>query len=471
MNEGRILAAMTTEARSAWALPWGVGRPRRDSTTAAFWEPLLVAVIALVWLTTLVIDFRVALTLLMVIGFGAAAIGLRYPRLGLLGIGMLCTLNEMAGPLLLTGGLWRWNTVNYWLLVVALLFLPHLLRWGQPQSRVLLVFILLLGSEILLSTDPGNGVQQVLGVVSMFGLVIYFGRAALDLNAWYWLGVVSGVSAAGGCAAFLLQQGRLPWVNPNAWSYVPITAMLAICLAFVIHEGAPRRQFGLALLAMINSVWVFLSGSRGSLLVTAVCVAFFLTLTRLSRSVLLAMVAALVSIVILSQFTPLQDRAATRLHLLIDPSRSLSERTSGRFDLALGGWYIFEDHPFGVGTGGFSANWADLGPREGLSPHFQVQHQHHAAHAAWAKVLVENGFPGILLLAAYVCSFTVSGWRTRDARLLRLGLLVSAVLAVSWVSSEFQNKAVWLLAAGASVLLERNSIGGLSRRANSIARG
>ena len=79
-----------------------------------------------------------------------------------------------------------------------------------------------------------------------------------------------------------------------------------------------------------------------------------------------------------------------------------------------------------------------------------------AAHSGWIKVLAENGVPGILLLGAYVLSFTVSGWRARNPELLRLGLMVSAVLTVAWLSTEFQNKALWLLAAGATVLLEHN---------------
>src|SRR6266566_4119982 len=155
---------MTTSMGSPVTMHRGGARIRGGFTATVSSEQLLVAVIALVWLTTLFVDFRVALTLLMATGFSVAAIGLRYPRFGLLGIGMLCTLNEIAAPLLLSGGLWRWNTLNYWLLIVSVLFWPSLLRLDHLQSRILLPFILLLGLELLLSPDPSGGLQHVFGI-------------------------------------------------------------------------------------------------------------------------------------------------------------------------------------------------------------------------------------------------------------------------------------------------------------------
>lgn len=448
---------MTTAVRSSVAWHRRAEDVREASSGAGRWGLLLVAVIALLWSSTVVVDFQVVLTVLMTMGFGAAVVGLRYPWLGLLGAGILCTLNEMAAPLLLSGGLWRWNTVNYWLLLVTLLFLPSTLRLDQVQSRLLAAFIALLGLEILLSPDPWDGIQQVFGVVAAFGLLVYGRRAGRDPQTWHWLGVVSGVLAAGGSAAFLLHQGALPYVNPNVWSYLPLTALLVTCLAFVATEQRPHRRWVLVLLAVINAVWVFLSGSRGSLAIAALGVGFLFTVMKLHRMVLFAIAAALVSTVIVSQFTPLQDRALARLRLLVDANESLSVRTSGRADLALAGWYLFTDHPFGVGTGGFRTSRAELGAREGLAP--VPLGERTAAHSGWVKVLVENGIPGILLLAAYVGSFAVSGWRAGGRSFVMLGLLVSAVLAVAWVATELQNKALWLLAAGATVLLARTPRG------------
>ncbi len=226
---------MTTTTRSGFAIPQPARRLTGESPTIAFPERLLVVVIGLVWLTTVAVDFRVALSLLMAIGFGLAVIGLGHPRLGLLGIGMLCALNEIAAPFLLTGGWWRYNALNYWLIFVAFLFLPHILSLSRWQSRFLIALMLLLAVEILLSPDWPTGMQQVAGFSAVFGLLVYFRRVVRDAKAWYGLGVVSGVLAAGGSAAFVLQRqlGTLPYVNPNVWSDLPLTAMVGIGLAFV----------------------------------------------------------------------------------------------------------------------------------------------------------------------------------------------------------------------------------------------
>jgi hypothetical protein len=460
---------MTALIGSAFPMRHATGSLPRDSTTTAVWERYLIAVIALVWLTTVVADFRVAAVVLMTIGLVAAVMGLGYPRLGLLGVGMLCTLNDAVRPFLLMGGWWRHNTLSYWLLFVTVLFSPHLLRGAQWQTRLLVAFVLLLGLEILLSPDPPTGIQDVFVIVALFGLMIYFRRAVPDLEAWYWLGVISGVLAAAGSPAFLLQQATLPYINPNVWSLMPLGAMLAICLAFVVTEQASHRQFVLVILAWINGLWVFLSGSRGNLLIAAVCLIFLLTGMRLRRLLVFGVVAALVSVVVASQFSTLQDSAAARLHLLTDRSQSLTVRTSGRYELALGAWYMFRDHPLGVGTGGFPDAWSQLDPREGMTGWHRYQAI--SAHSGWMKVLAENGFPGILLLGAYVLSFAVSGWRTRAPVLRRLGLLVTAVLAVAWVSTELESKGLWLLAAGATVFLHRHAIGGASRQVRSIDDG
>jgi O-antigen ligase/polysaccharide polymerase Wzy-like membrane protein len=447
--------------RPAYAIPRGVGgigRIRSGAAPPTFWERLLVGVILLSWLLTVVLGFRTALTLLWTIGLGAAVVGVRFPRLGLLGVGILCSLHGFAAPLLLRGGLWRWNTVNYLLLLVALLFWPYLLRVGRSQNRVLLAFILLLGSEILLSADVENGIQHVFSVVPVFGLLIYFRRGARDPDDWHWFALVTGILAAVGTGVFLLQQARLPVINRNAWSYVPLTALFALSLAFVTAGDLRRRGLALTLLATVNALWVFLSGSRGAILTAAVCLLFMLSQMRLRRALLFGCVGTLVSLVVLSQFTTLREKAVGRLGLLADPAESLTRRTSGRFDLVAGAWQMFKDHPFGVGTGGFSASWEEYvsDPRdEGGSASFRREHPIIAAHSAWGKVLAENGLPGILLLCAYVFSFTLSGWRTRSPDLLRLGVTVTAALAAAWVSTEFWNPGLWLLAAGATVVLDR----------------
>ncbi|HEX7571702.1 MAG TPA: hypothetical protein VF514_01310, partial [Bacteroidota bacterium] len=143
----------------------------------------------------------------------------------------------------------------------------------------------------------------------------------------------------------------------------------------------------------------------------------------------------------------------------LDSEQSMVGRTSGRSDLAYGGLLIFLDHPFGVGTGGFTVAWAKMGFRQSLSGYGYGANRE--AHAGWIKVLAENGFLGFFVLAAFAVSFAVMGWRKRRAGLFSVGLFVTSVLLVAWVSTEFASKGIWFLTAGATVLLNMRGTAGL----------
>jgi hypothetical protein len=80
--------------------------------------------------------------------------------------------------------------------------------------------------------------------------------------------------------------------------------------------------------------------------------------------------------------------------------------------------------------------------------------QQQSCHSAWMKTLAENGVPGVLLLAGYVFSFAVTGWRRQADGLLLLGALVTFCLSFAFISTEFAGKGLWLLAAGVTVLLD-----------------
>jgi O-antigen ligase len=141
-----------------------------------------------------------------------------------------------------------------------------------------------------------------------------------------------------------------------------------------------------------------------------------------------------------------------RFDKLFDSSISYSQRTSGRSVLATGGWYLFLEHPLGVGTGGFSYSYATL-DRENIDFHRGRRMQ---AHSGWIKTLAENGLPGIVLLVSYVWSFALRGWLRRKDGLFLIGLLPSVVLSITFLSTEFQGKGNWFLASAASVLLTRS---------------
>jgi O-antigen ligase len=442
------------------------GGLRRTPSAASVWGVPVIALTIGIWLASLALGFQTGLVLLTLMGFAAAVVGLWKPALGVLGVVILCTLDAVSRGYLLTGGLLRWNTFNYWLVVVMLLQLGWLVRLKDPQIRLLQVFIVLLTVELVFSTDLIGGTQHVLNLATIFGLLIYFARANSDQEVWYWSAMVSGVVSGLGSLIFYLQQERLPEINANAWSFFPLTSVFAACV-YLARPVRRRRSPLLVILVFVNTGWVFLSGSRGSLFICVVCLLFILLrLQALKGTWLTLSVAVLVAITIAGQFGGLESRSIGRVTKLFDREQSLTSRTSGRWDLALGGWYIFLDHPLGVGTGGFPHAWATLSKRKGISTFRGWEKQ---AHSGWIKVLAENGIPGILLFSGFVLSFAVLGWRRRKTGMFLPGLVVTLVLSVAFLADEFQGKGLWYLAGAVMMFFTLSA--GQGGRLRGLGRG
>ena len=355
----------------------------------------------------------------------------------------------------MSGGLLRFNTFNYILIALIFTALPLVERLRDPQTRLLEAFLILAVLGVAVSGDHAGGIQHVMNIMAPLGLLVYFMRAREDRRIFYWVGLLNGLVSGIGGMVFFLQIDRLPWVTPdaqdrfmnaNAFSYFPLTGLFSVCLAFPLVAG--REQTRLGLLATANVLWVFLSGARGSMLVTLCCVMFLLmTSSGLSRRASLLLVAPLAGIAVLSTFGGLQERALGRINKLFDSSYSLAGRTSGRTDVAIVAWRMFTQNPLGIGTGAFASEYAVTDADELSFAGTQKQ-----AHSAWIKTMAENGVIGLALLIIYVWSFTFAADRRRSGA-AALGLLVSAVLSIAFFSAEFQGKGLWFLAAGATVLM------------------
>ena len=431
---------MTTVAAPARVRP---ARAIRASTAlgAGFVALALVA-----WAVAAVAGYRYGVYLLTAAGFGAAAIGLRSPRIGLLGVAVLCTLDPLMGWLVFTGGVLRWNTFNYLLLLVTLLWTPLLLRRRDLSLRIAQLCVLLLTLELIMSPDRARGIQDVLGFGAVLGLSVYCVRVRFSRDDWYWAGIVCGTIAVVGGMLFLARQGSLPEINRNAWAYFPLTALFTLCVALPCSLERRRGPMIVSALASGCVAWAFLSASRGAMLIALACAAYLLVaMPGLGRRTVLVGIVAITLLGAATQFTSLQELALERVRVLFDPGTRLADRTSHRSDLARGGWYIFRQAPFGVGTGGFTSAWHELGPREGFE--MANRYRRLQAHAGWVKILAENGVPGLLVLGGFVLSFAVTGLRSRIRSLRRLGLMTTAVLALAFTSTEYQNKGVWFLAA------------------------
>jgi hypothetical protein len=374
---------------------------------------------------------------------------------------MLCALDTPARVYMLVGGLLRYNTINYWLLVTLVLGLSYVRRMHDPHTRLLQLFVLLVGVGLIVSPNLTFGLQHFLNIAAPFGLLVYFAPAASSAVIWFWLGISTGIVGALGGLLYYLQRGSLAYINGNAWALFPLTAMFAICLAYPFAMELRRGRLALMLLTVVNCAWVFLSGSRGGLLMALVCVAYLILVMRgVGGRLTLLIIAGIVAVAVSTQFTDLQAHALHRIDRLFNSQVSLVSRTSGRSELMRGGFAIFLDHPFGVGTGGFAHAWSQLPPSLRLS---FGRGQEFQSHSAWLKVLAENGIPGILLFAAYVGSFLVAGVLSRERQHWVLGLLVTIVLSSAFGTTEFQSKGLWFLAAGATTLLHRRRIAALRR--------
>ena len=415
-----------------------------------------VMAVLVIWGAGLVIGLRASVAMLTVLGFAAAIAGLRRPRLGLFAAGVLCTLDPLMSSLIFTGGLLRWNTVNYLLLLVALLWLPLFWRRRDASLRLIEACAALLALELIISPDWRQGIQDLAGLCAVFGLVVYLGRRRFSRADWYWLGVVCGTLAAAGGVVFFLQRASLPVINANAWAFFPLTGLFAVCIALPCSLDRRRGPLVLTSLAGVLMVWVFLSGSRGSMLVASVCgVYVVLAAHGIGRRATLLAIAALTLLATTTQFTDLQRQSLERVRILFDSQAKLVDRTSHRSELLLGGWYIFLDNPLGVGTGGFTAVWHNMGRRDGIPA--ADRYRDKAVHAGWVKMLAENGLPGFALLAAFVMSFAVRGLRRPYRSMQALGLLATAVLALELISTEYQSKGLWFMAAATMAMLGARS--------------
>jgi O-antigen ligase len=247
----------------------------------------------------------------------------------------------------------------------------------------------------------------------------------------------------------MLQIKSLPYTNPNNWSFFPLTGLFAICISFPYARLFNKGRVILILLAVVNFALIFLSGSRGSLLVALLCALYlFLSTRSITLSSVMIALAILGGIWVSTQFVEQQSYTVGRIQQLFDPNLTERQRTSQRSALAQAGWIIFQQNPFGIGTGSFR--------EEAVSTNLFSHDK--PAHSAWVKTLAENGVPGILLLSFFIISFAIVGMQKQHEGKLLFGLFLALVFASAFVAKEFRGKSLWFLAASGIVLLHPREI-------------
>jgi hypothetical protein len=424
----------------------------------------LIVAIPAIWLLAFVLPYNTVLWILTGIGLLLTIAGFRRGPLGLLGVAILSCLDAPTRVYLFTGGLFRWNTVSYLLVIAALLSVRELRRLGKGQLGLLVALTLLLGFELLVSPDKSSGIEHLVGLSAIYGMLGFCLRGGNHSQHWLWAARVCGVLGAAGGPFYFWLRDDLPYINPNAWAYLPGTAVLLAAVASTVIPAQNKRGILLPLCLALNLTWIFLSGSRGSLLVAIVATGLFVINWKGGPGARFAIVAACVAaLAAAGAFAQFESGMNERIAKSFEQDRSLSNRTSGRSDIAIVGWQMFLDYPLGVGTGGFmsaSVRYGRLARLDVYKGHAELQ-----AHSGWVKTLAENGFPGALLLISFVSSFAILGWRRRERGVLGLGIAVSLVLAVAFLSTEFQAKGLWLFTAAGMMILSR-----FSRRTSGVAR-
>lgn len=428
-------------------------RIQADDRMIAKWGRALIVMTLAAWAIGAVTNFTNGLTIITAGGLVAAVFGLRNPAIGLLGLGILCTTDAVARNFVTLGGLFRFNTLNYFLLAVAALNFGRLLQLKYVSVKILMAFTILMGLQLFYSRDFDGGLQYVFAVGSAFGLIAVANRAPNRVVMWEWFGLLCGVVGAVGTGLYFV-QGTLK-LNYNALAYFPLTALFCTCLSFVAVGRYSKTRLLLLLLSVLNAAWVFLTTSRGGTIVALSCLLLLTLQLRRPSYIFAAIVAVLaVGAFISIRFSESEEASIGRFERLFDAeNRGLSDRTSGRSDLFAAGWQMFQENPYlGAGTGSFPQLWLELSLRESFE---YMRGRVATAHSGWLMVLVENGIFGFMLFFAFVYSFAVVGWGRRRLGVFPIGLLVTVVLSVALLTTEFNGKGLWFLAAVAVSILHK----------------
>jgi O-antigen ligase len=422
------------------------------------WGTYLVLLCGGIPFLALIFGFNIALQMLMLLGLALTLLKFNTP-IGVFGLGILCVLDPFARVYILEGGFLRWNSFNYLLLIIIAFHTPFLLRWNTWQYRAFQALVLIMLVQLMQSVSIVDGIQEILGVVSFIGLLCGFAYVGSPGSGfWNWFSLITATLSTSLGFVFLLLFKSLSYINPNAWSYAQICGLFAIFLGLKFSKSS-RDSSILILLAFLNMLIIFLSGSRGSMILglAALLFIFFEQRASFTRRVFYIIVATISAAVMLTVFVDFQSVALERIANTFDTSRTLANRTSGRIDLFIGGWNIFLENPLGVGTGNFREAWVDIGTLNGALSS-ALTGSAHPAHSGWIVVLSEHGIPGFICLLGFLLPFLRAGWQQRRQDMFVLGLFVFVSLSLAWLTTEYQTKSIWMLAAAACVLLYNKGI-------------
>jgi O-antigen ligase len=265
-----------------------------------------------------------------------------------------------------------------------------------------------------------------------------------------------GLSAGTGVATEVADSGGRFQGGASDPNYLAAVLVPALMIAGGLAIGAaPRHKALLALAAVIITIGLAATESRGGLIAAIVCAAVAFVIWRERR----ALIAGLIGLI----------GASTAIFFLAKPSawtRILeSNQGSGRLDIWTVAVRIIHAHPFaGVGFGQFQQ----------VSIHYVLQpgalqyigliiEQQIVVHNVYLQMWVEEGIVGLLLFLVLVTASLASAWfavkrfdllgDVQMAAMARATVLaLVGILVASFFLSDLENSQLWIMLALGPVL-------------------
>lgn len=424
-------------------------------------KPFLIILL----ITTLIgvfTSFSLFVTLTSSIMFLLLIYGLLNPLVGFFAISILFALDPIVRVYLLDGGLLRWNTLNYWLIFYSVVNLQLLLKNLSRQITTGIAFFFILVFQLSYSENLIEGSQHILGFSSFFGIYIYFlsvRKYNISVLLFYAI-ILAGLSTllAGliffyqnGFAAFdisiYFKQGltldEVDLINANAFAAMLTSAVMIAALSINFITNKTNRKLVL-FLVWANTGLILFSGSRGALLVALFSIYFIISKEKKIFNLILLIIAAYLALLLsVPLFKKSDNLIAKKIVILFDKNASEANKTSGRSDIAKVGFEIFKDNPMGVGTGNFTSTFAKYSTKVDFEISSRLEQSRISAHSGLIKILAENGVVGILIFSTFILSF----FTNKKSPLHTQGLYTIIIVFVTFLSSEFQNKPLWMVCA------------------------
>ena len=167
---------------------------------------------------------------------------------------------------------------------------------------------------------------------------------------------------------------------------VPTALLVLLALTdrgrFLLLESKTTARM---ILCLVIGQWLILSGSRGSWLVTIICLLIVLAYGETSRKAILIAIAlgCIAAVFVLS--TSQGEHITTVFTKTVDSNRSLANRTSGRSSMWEALPKVFAESPV----------WG-WGPGMGGDADFAYTHRHLLFHALYAQIIAECGLVGFI---------------------------------------------------------------------------